>query len=433
MATASDALAVLDREHAQLCAKTRGRELLVGLRPFFSTLQGVPRLQEHLAELRAEGRAKLKEVEQHDDMMIGKLKALRSRIEYEPARDRNDGGASLLERTGLDAFDECASHREPAALPGCEDRTDHTVTGRLLLMLRTRLDLAVDPTELVDDRARLQREHEHFFRSWTLDIQAHPGVALLRIDLVMRQLNPGPENDLGERWVAENLTEIIAPPQHLRSAVHGGLGTDEDKYVDAGDHRLRTLLVLVVDELRRRLASARSRLALLNRYAARCEWFGTEEIDALLERIADLRGKEDRLSEHLAAFLFDHDLPTLTRPIVARLEPDLFATLPFQPAFYVEAKQFEDRDGATRAVRDGARQVWNTADRISKHFELREAFLVIFRRGGPSLRFAGSAQRSSFTLHPVQVDLAPSRESGSRAPDVVEVSIDQLLAKDERA
>lgn len=441
-------LEVLEREQQHLHAHTVGGAFLIALGPFVAELMKVPRICERLAELREEGRSALLRETEEEEAMLGALRALRQKIPWDESIDADRGTSSLAERHSLAAFDEIlAATQVFAEVPAAFGTGDESQTSKLLRILRVRIQQVAPAIQAIQVGDEASRERWSRLRTHARDLgveldglderhqatteRAHlasvqsAGIALLQIDMVVRQLASGRLSDEVDR-------EIVGSPELLRKSLHGrSLGAGESKFVEAADDRLRKRVNVVVAELRRRLAGSRSRDALIRHYAARCEWMASAEIEDFFARRRGDKRVEDRLVEHLASFLFDHGLPVLTRPIVARLEPDLFAAnLPFEPALYVEAKQFSTQSGATAAIRDGARQIWNTAERIRKRFDLREAFLVIFRRGGPMLRFEGDVTRSGITLRPLQVDVAPSIVSGSRAQPVLVIRKAQLLAEE---
>jgi hypothetical protein len=59
---------------------------------------------------------------------------------------------------------------------------------------------------------------------------------------------------------------------------------------------------------------------------------------------------------------------------------------------------------------------------------VREAYLLVFRLGGPLLVFDGFVKNGDRTLSPVLVDIAPNEVKGSRAKSAsIHISADQLL------
>jgi hypothetical protein len=258
-------------------------------------------------------------------------------------------------------------------------------------------------------------------------MHSEPGFALRRLRLAVRQLNPRPGSAFDRNLFDELHRNVYAQPDSLRAWARYERPSSS-REAECVNSALRDDVASVCRGLRRKLEGLRSREALLASYRLRCEWYDVRGIEELLEHVADERRKEDLLADHLALFLFDAGWRPLTRAMVGRLQPDLLDAPPFQPSFYVEAKQYADAAGARTAIADGPRQIWSTAHRLRARFDLQEAFLVVFRRGGPLLRFAGPATAQGLTLRPVLVDLAPGGQSGSRQGPILDVSVAELLS-----
>jgi hypothetical protein len=138
-----------------------------------------------------------------------------------------------------------------------------------------------------------------------------------------------------------------------------------------------------------------------------------------------------RAEEHLtlvaAEFLFDQGLNPLFNAPIVKLRPDLFdANLPH--ALYVEAKQYE-RDPRAM-IRRAAWQMWDTWNELDSCHQVREAFLLVFRRAGPLVTFDESAHLEGRTLYPFLVDIAPPSKKGSRANQKpIHISAQELLPR----
>ena len=286
-------------------------------------------------------------------------------------------------------------------------------------------------------------EDAHATRAFSIRQRTHAGFALGRLGVVLKQVNPRADHQGDwQEYIEGHLVDAIGQPKDIHQLVHGSTAYDGDleRRRERIDGVLRAEVGRVCREVRRRIGATRSRVALVEAFALRCSWYDAAAMARLAKRVAGKgQAKEDPLSDHLARFLFDHGLRPLTRATVGRLIPDAFDPSPrafanhresmTEPAFYVEAKQYVDVKGARKAIRDGSRQVWNTADRIRKRYALDEAFLVFFRRGGPHLVFPPEEVRAGgLVVRPVLVDVAPGRVSGSKAQPVIHVTEAQLLA-----
>ena len=127
-------------------------------------------------------------------------------------------------------------------------------------------------------------------------------------------------------------------------------------------------------------------------------------------------------------WLFDNGLNPLSTPNMADLRPDLIdPTLPFN--LYVEAKQYS---GAAKSyLIKGFRQVWDTVAGIqSTSYRVREAFFVIFRRGGPRYVFPKTVVGDGWTTNIIVIDIASTTERGSRgAPKIENITEAELLVQ----
>lgn len=150
----------------------------------------------------------------------------------------------------------------------------------------------------------------------------------------------------------------------------------------------------------------------LSGFKTRCERFDGAALRAAIVN-EPRRKPEDILTIALARYLFDQGLNPLFNAEIVKLRPDLFdSTGPF--AFYVEAKQYEDKP--QKLVTKAAWQVWDTWNELDGQYEVPEAFLLVFRRGGPLVVFDSEFVRSgSRTLYPLVVDIAEPASKGSRA------------------
>ncbi len=178
------------------------------------------------------------------------------------------------------------------------------------------------------------------------------------------------------------------------------------------------------EEIRLRLGLARSRAALIQRYAARCEAF---DADRLREACDNQSTKAERLlTLELARFLFDAGLRPLMDATVSGLRPDV---LHVEPAslFYVEAKQYADAHPRPWLIKAYA-QVWGTWGRLRKTYPSTEAFLLVFRRSGPWVDLPSVIHHQGLRLYSVVADI--STEAGSREKSTpIRLTEDELRPK----
>jgi len=93
---------------------------------------------------------------------------------------------------------------------------------------------------------------------------------------------------------------------------------------------------------------------------------------------------------------------------------------------YVEAKQYAN-DSPKSYLLTGIDQMHETIGRLrgSRH-QVREAFYVVFRRGGPLVEMPDAVPCLGWTLYPRVIDIAPAATSGSRAQRRIQITEEEL-------
>lgn len=256
-----------------------------------------------------------------------------------------------------------------------------------LIAIKNLVFLALDPTGVIRDNLG----HARFGFS--------VGVELGRLEFDLRKPDPAPDSKAG--------TELSREVEKLRR------------------HAKR-----VHEELRLRVGARASMVALFDRFKHRSEWHDRQRLAEMADR--NVPGKkaqrrEELLTAELARWLFDNGLNPLSTPVMADLRPDLVdPTQPFN--LYVEAKQYAD--GAKPYLIKGFRQVWDTVAGIqTTPYRVREAFFVIFRRGGPRYVFPKTVAGDGWTTHIIVIDIASTAERGSQgASEVVRITEAELLS-----
>jgi hypothetical protein len=184
---------------------------------------------------------------------------------------------------------------------------------------------------------------------------------------------------------------------------------------------VRTLHLALVTSL----ARGRSRWAMVKRFAARCESLDRQRLQAALDRSGQPEGL---LTLEFARYLFDAGYNPLVDAAACGLRPDVLDATA-EPAIYVEAKQYERvRQGTAKQLEEALAQTLNTWARLSKRWNVPEAFLLVFRRSGRPLEFENPELRvSGGRLYVLCVDLADAEESGSRAEPAVRIDLKAIL------
>jgi len=438
----SDLADLVERQCNFILRREEPAQFLVEVPAFIHSLSREPRLATYIQDLRRDYDALASEYAVHDDALVADLVAIRNEfVEVAPEADDSDAEQEV-DPAGfprhewdwtLANFDRIASD-EASGRPQVEDPTR---SGAMIGILHAKVENVRHPWERIEgtrertvadqrpelkDLARrlgnLGRKHEHFLQSIRFRARTSPAVALLRLESIEEAINPAPaviETDEDTRAYLEwAMRFALSPGRVLAKAVQGErLDRAGKDVLDNAITQHRTDVERLGEELRRLVGTTASRLALIHRFKHRAEW---HDRDRLVEVAQKSGGKmEDRLTAELARFLFDQGLSPITRPLLGRLEPDLLDPS-VRPSFYVEAKQYVDGANAKRNLVRAVAQVHDTVGTLcGSPFECREAFVVIFRRGGPRYSLPEALPGDGWTTHLVLVDIADIKEQGSRA------------------
>ena len=426
---------LLDRQVDFILGQETDADFLVQVGPFLRALLSDPRLAVHLQDLESELVDEVRVLQQLDDELTPELIQLRQElVKLVPELDDSDAelptgwDLSMSHESTLAYFDHFASQpADPINVAG-----EGGYASTLLGILQSKAvqheqelknakassaseDIAADdPDELQQWRWRLgniDARLDHATRWLALRMKASAGLAYGRLQQVPGLLNPEPHlvfsrEDLMERMSAA-LKRVSSSGHVLYKAVHGDRLNDVDvRFLEEQVQDLRRAVRRLHQELRHRLGTTRSRLALVQRFKARCESHDRARLVAIADSGA---GAEGRLTAEFALYLFDQGLSPLAEPTIAGLRPDL---LDPAASFYVEAKQY-NRPAHGELVRSIG-QVVDTVGVLQGTYAVTEAFVVIFRRGGPHYDLPDVLELASYRVHLVHINIAPPAESGSR-------------------
>ena len=188
-------------------------------------------------------------------------------------------------------------------------------------------------------------------------------------------------------------------------------------------HDASRLLAL---DLTRRLYSQRSRLGVVLRFKARCEWHDRERLRQLAD---DTAQPEHALRDELTRYLFDAGLNPLAEAVIGTSSrADVFDPS-HGSSFYVEAKQYKDGVSLPSIMRAAFRQALDTAGNLrGSGYSADEAFIVLFRRGGPRAIFpVEPIHKEGLRWHFVLVNIAePSEDASKNLHSPVEFTAGEL-------
>lgn len=264
----------------------------------------------------------------------------------------------------------------------------------------------------------LRDEHRLAVRSLQLATRTLAWPALERLRKVRTLSQPAPPAR-GAAMTAESLVDFARFDNEDKVArvLHGEANPTPDGQRDVASmvDEVASDAKTLREELVLRIGIGRSRISLVRRYAARCEAFDAERLRAACEEASS--HAERILTLDFARFLFDAGLTPLLEATASGLRPDVLHLAP-SSLFYVEAKQY-DGTGAKAQLRKAYAQVWSTWARLRKIYPCDEAFLVVFRRGGPYVELPAVIRWAGLRLYSVVADI--STEAGSREKTRVEL------------
>jgi hypothetical protein len=199
---------------------------------------------------------------------------------------------------------------------------------------------------------------------------------------------------------------------------------DGEDWIEASALQARHDAELLCHALHQQILLGWSRIAIVRRYAARCQSFDAP----MLRQQADAsRQPEAVLTRDFARYLFDQGLTPVLDPTIGGLRPDVIDACRL-PLFYVEGKQYRD-DHPRAMLLKAYRQVWSTWSRLRHAYHCPEAFLIVFRRAGPLVELPPRLVHDGLVLHSVLVDLSEAAGS-SEARDPIRFAPEDLLPRD---
>ena len=427
---------LLDRQF-EYVLKLKGTPRLMRLTRLIAFLEQEPRVAAQLGDFKVEADTAIELYEAADRNLRRILCTLwetdRADIQAHLPHPSED---ALTAHGATNTYIERINNASPATLPISKHRADRAAETEPLIqefkhwIRRSReATQSIEPevTERLHHLGRkldqISKIHEHEKRRLQEANDSLPWPAFARLVEHARLTNPKPPStDSLDEWVTYERDRESA--QLLRRADTHGCDTPwEEEDVDAVYDATERDAWLLHEELRFRIGLGRSRLAVVRRYAARCETFDRPRLLTLVQDAKrsstrdgsanSTRGHvEDMLTLDFGRYLFDLGFNPLVDPKIAGLRPDLFDP-GAQPAIYVEAKQYSSITAAM--LRKAVAQVFDTWARLSHQFEIPEAFLVVFRVAGRLVRLPSELRQSGRPLYLHIIDLAPSKESGSRA------------------
>lgn len=415
------ALGELLERQAQHVLKHADGRVLLALPAFLDFLEREPRLAGLLQDLRDESNERWLEYERECLAVLEELRTIWAsskealdRVREADAEDHGHWSGMGFEGLGnrleaVPAFERDYTTKQPDPV-----KKDHyTLTHFVVCGFDSRSDVWCEDG-LEEARARLNILEDRLVRAWTirrLGLESEGGTAYVELRRTADELVPGlTDGENGIVVAARNMNtkqtwELIEKHQHFGDV-------PEARSALADFSEVRRFVEVLLLALQTKLAQGRSRAAVVRRYVARCETFDRARLLEVIEVAKASSKVEDVLTLDFARYLFDVGFNPIVDPTIAGLRPDLLDPS-LTPGVYVEAKQYVEPRRAD--LRKNVAQVFDTWGKLRNQYDLPEAFLLVFRRGGRLLELPSEIRVKGRCLRLHLVDLAPSAQAGSRA------------------
>jgi hypothetical protein len=249
------------------------------------------------------------------------------------------------------------------------------------------------------ERADLATQHRHAYRQFVLHERILGGAAFRRLANRVDWINPEPPQEGTGAWVRQTIMRV--DDREARDRLFGDLSDEAKAEIQLARiiKGIKRDLTVFVDELRERVAQRRSRRVLARRFAGWCERYDAR---ALRERASTPKKGERLLTLEFARFLYDQGLNPLVDPAVSGQRPDVQ-----QPeSLYVDARIYNKKSPQEQIVR-AVGQTWESWARVDQSYDVREAFLLVFRVAGPRVRLPHDVVHGERRLHLQLVDIGP--------------------------
>jgi hypothetical protein len=437
-----DLVAALDRRYdsAVRSCKASPARILPEVHYFTQFLATDPRLAAAYEDVRLDALAQIARFREADDQLAELLVSIRDRLGVIDVERSDEPDVDPREPRGLAAFDHVRATHEGLQLSFfLEDLAVDTKAAQLSGILHALLEdnkagLGNDTYhEILRDLWNVSERINHLRRGWLVFARADHRASSLRLESMSSFALPDPppaDRTLSLPELATGMmNDYLGHPLHdLRALAFGENPRPyETKAKELAPETALIVLESAYEAIRARLGTTRSRRALVRRFALRAQLYDANELRALA---AQKTRPEDALADRLARYLFDEGLNPLTQPIVGSLRPDLLdATTPW--TLYVEAKQYSDARIGRQIIIKGIQQIWDTLGRLQSYpHPVREAFYVVFRRGGARIVLPEEVRAEGTSVYPMLIDIAPANETGSRQRNkAVSIAREELMPR----
>jgi len=134
--------------------------------------------------------------------------------------------------------------------------------------------------------------------------------------------------------------------------------------------------------------------------------------DLVIKDTKIVRNRENRLSVHLARYLFDNGISTYYKLKRGHHEIDMVDPNSNNPLI-IEVKVYKNSRSKTYLL-NGIYQLHSYLNNISSQLKITDGYYIIYRLGGPIYEFPEKIITNRFTIHIILIDIGVSSESGSK-------------------
>ncbi len=353
---------LVERQFAHLFA-LRGPERLLFLSRLLQFVESEPRLSGILEDLRVEADAALGSFQVAEGDIRKELASLwathkaevLARLEAARSEDRADRMLDTF--CPIESYEERLAAAPAPAFPSLGNTAElESDTEKLITAMKQWRSWAGSEAETAGESlsatlekvdgivAELEKLQTYAARELHLASRNLGWPALGRLRHVRALVQPTPPQRGSERSAAWGIERVrFDDADQVARAIHA-----EGNASSNGQRRVAELIDEVgadaktlQEEIILRIGRGRSRVALVRRYAARCEAFDAERLRAACAKTPT---KAERLlTNDFARFLFDAGLSPLLSASASGLQPDV---LHVEPAslFYIEAKQYQGKN-----------------------------------------------------------------------------------------
>lgn len=301
---------------------------------------------------------------------------------------------------------------------------NETLPHKLLRILEMKVR-SVNDEKISSTINELSSENEYWFKEAANFYRTSPGWALNQIQIIIRSMNP-PLDVNGSDRVSLYLIGEGARHATYEKARNCPSTSEVDEKVKRDFKKTKESLRRVYEALREEIGSSLYCLEIIKRYKARCEWYNYDNLRLLVK---NKKRKEDPLTRDLVTYIFDQGTTVLYRTRFGVKETDVISVKNVQSEnpIIVEVKVYSSSNERSRLIQ-GIHQLYGYLSTLEHYYKYISAgYFIYYRIGGPTYQFSESIKIGRFTIYPIFIDIAPSKQSGSKQGKIIFIKNGEIL------